>query len=396
MKKIWQKKEEQWIPEIIEKYTVGNDYILDIKLLPYDIKGSHAHAKMLNKIWVLTNSELQILTGWLDALNSIVETWGFKIDVSQEDGHSAIEYFLTKNYWEVWKKIHTGRSRNDQILVTMRLYSLDMIDEIEEKINFLLETLKDKIEEIWDTQMPWYTHTQKAMPTTAWLWLGMYTDCLEDTKIFISAAKKVNNQNPLWSAAGYWDAWFWLDREYTTKDLWFDKTQKNPIYCGYSRWKFEYMILQTLSHIMLDIWKMANEFIYFSSSEFDFFTLPDWFKTGSSIMPQKKNMDVAELIRGNTNLFLWYEFQIREIYKILFMGYNRDFQLTKEPYMKGIELVSDTLEVMTLIVKNIQVNTDKLENAMTWEMYATEEAYRLVKKGMSFRDAYIKVWNKYI
>jgi argininosuccinate lyase len=219
---------------------------------------------------------------------------------------------------------------------------------------------------------------------------------LNDTKIFVEAAKKINNQNPLGSAAGYWDAWFWLDREYTTKLLWFAKVQNNSIYCAYSRWKFEYMTLQALSHVMLDLWKMANELLYFSSSEFDFFTLPEWFKTGSSIMPQKKNRDVIELVRGNTNIFLWYEFQIREVYKMLFIWYNRDFQLTKEPYIKAIDLLSDTLDVMTLVIDNLWVNTEKLEQAMTPELYATQEAYKLVKNGMSFREAYLEVWKKYV
>lgn len=396
MKKIWQKNSKQSVNEVIEAYTVGNDYILDVELLPYDIQASLAHAKMLHKIWVLKKSELKDIWSGLNKLQELVEKWDFQIDISQEDGHTAIEYFLTQNYGKVWKKIHTGRSRNDQILVTMRLYSIDMVNRIEEKIDRIIQVLENKIEITWNVPMPWYTHTQKAMPTTVWLWLGMYIDALIDTKILIEAGRKINNQNPLWSAAGYWDAWFWLDIEYTTELLWLEKTQRNPMYCAYSRGKFEYIILQALSHIMLDIWKMANELVSFSASEFDFFTLPDSFKTWSSIMPQKKNWDIVELIRGNTNIFLWYEFQLREVYKMLFMGYNRDFQLTKEPYMKGIELVENTLDVMTLVIENLWINTDNLERAMTPELFATEEAYRLVKEGLSFRDAYTKIWEKYM
>jgi len=213
--------------------------------------------------------------------------------------------------------------------------------------------------------MPWYTHTQKAMPTTVWEWLGMYVDSLCDIKVLLESVKQINNQNPLWSAAWYGDGSFWIDREYTTELLGFSKTQVNPIYCWYSRGKFEYMTLQVLSHIMLDIWKLANELVYFSSSEFNFFTLPDSFKTGSSIMPQKKNWDIMELVRWNTNLYLWYEFQIREIYKMLFMWYNRDFQLTKEPYLKAVKLVEDTLDVIIEIISNIWVNTGQLEVSMT-------------------------------
>ncbi len=396
MKKIWQKNKTQNIHEIIEKYTVGNDNILDIELLEYDIKATLAHGKMLYKIWILDSKELKHLELWLAELLKKLESWEFTIDISQEDGHTAIESFLTENYWEIWKKIHTGRSRNDQILVTMRLYTLDMISKIESKIDILIGNLEKKKQEIGDTNMPWYTHTQKAMPSKVWWWLWMYSDSLNDTKILLDSAKEINNQNPLWSAAGYWAVWLWLDRDFTTNLLWFEKVQENPLYCWYSRWKFEYITLQTLSHIMIDLWKMANELVYFSSSEFNFFTLPDSFKTGSSIMPQKKNWDIMELVRWNTNLFLWYEFQIREIYKMLFTWYNRDFQLTKEPYLKWIKLVQDTLDVMILVIQNVWVNEDILNKSMTPELYATEEAYKLVKNWMNFRDAYKKVGKEYV
>lgn len=396
MKKIWQKKETNTTSKIVEQYTIGNDYILDIQLLPYDIKASLAHGKMLYKIWVLAHDELWQLETWLDELWQKIEEWNFKIDISQEDGHTAIEAYLTENYWEIGKKIHTGRSRNDQILVSQRLFSLDKLDIISDKIDLFLDSIQSFQQQVWNISMPGYTHTQKAMPTDVVTWIWMYVDALNDTKILIEWAKKINNQNPLWSAAWYGDAWFGIDRDYTSKLLWFSKTQENSIYCWYSRWKFEYITLQALSHVMLDLWKLANELVYFSSSEFDFFTLPDEFKTGSSIMPQKKNWDILELVRGNTNLFLWYEFQIREIYKMLFMGYNRDFQLTKEPYLKWVRLVEDTLDVMIEIILHLWVNAEALSNSMTSELYATQQAYDLVKNGMSFRDAYIKVGKKYL
>lgn len=396
MKKIWQKQDNSSYSKIIEQYTTWNDYLLDIQLFPYDIKASKAHAQMLYKIGVLSSEELSLLTQWLDAILQWLSEKKFHIDISQEDWHTAIETFLTENYGEVGKKIHTWRSRNDQILVTMRLFTLDTLKIIEKKIEDLIDVLKQKIIDVWTQEMPGYTHTQKAMPTTVWVWLGMYQDAMQDTLSILRVVYDINNQNPLWSAAWYGDAWFWLERDYTTQLLWFSRTQDNPIYCGYSRWKFEYIVLQTLSHVMLDLWKLANELVYFSSSEFNFFTLPDSFKTGSSIMPQKKNWDIMELVRGNANLFLWYEFQLREIYKMLFMGYNRDFQLTKEPYLKWAKLVQDTLDVMILTIWEISINKEALDDAMTKELYATEEAYRLVKEGMSFRDAYIEVGKKYV
>lgn len=395
MKKIWQKWGEQEISPIIEKYTVGNDYLLDMQLIPYDIQASKAHASMLENIGIISKDELQKLQIWLEEILNKYQLWEFSIDISQEDCHTAIETYLTEHYWDVGKKVHTWRSRNDQILVTLRLFSLDMLGKISKQIEVLMDIFDTKIKEIGETPMPGYTHTQRAMPTTVGLWLWSYKDALRDTLILIEATKKINNQNPLGSAAWYGDAWLWLKREITTEILGFEKTQENPIYCASSRGKFEYIVLQALSHIMMDLGKLANELVYFSSSEFDFFILPDSFKTGSSIMPQKKNWDIMELVRGNTNLYLGYEFQIREIYKMLFMWYNRDLQLTKEPYLKWIQLVQDTLDVMMLTVSHLWVNNKKLQKAMADELYATEEAYKLVKEGMSFRDAYKKVGKKY-
>lgn len=396
MKKIWQKNEHDTVNKIVQKYTTGDDYLLDMQLLPYDIKASLAHWKMLHKIWVLSPKELEQLEEWLTELLIKLEKGEFIIDVSQEDGHTAIEYFLTEHYWEVGKKIHTGRSRNDQILVTQRLFTLDKIGSISQKSDKLVNVINNFQKEYWDTPMPGYTHTRKAMPTKISTWIWMYSDALDDTKILIQWAKKINNQNPLGSAAWYGDAWFGIDRDFTTQLLGFSKVQENPIYCWYSRWKFEYIVLQALSHLMLDMWKLANELVYFSSTEFNFFTLPDEFKTGSSIMPQKKNWDIMELVRWNTNLFLWYEFQVREIYKMLFMWYNRDFQLTKEPYLKAVKLVEDTVDTMTEVIGNLWVNTQQLEQSMTPELFATQKAYELVKNGMSFRDAYIQVGKEYL
>lgn len=395
MSKIWKKSDETNTHEIIEKYTVWKDYILDLDLIKYDIIASIAHTEMLEKIWVINALERANLLKWLAEIDSKREKGEFQIDISQEDGHTAIESYLVDYYWEVWKKIHTWRSRNDQILVTLRLYTLDKYREISSLLDGLIKVFEDKINQVWDIKMPWYTHTQRAMPTTVGTWLWSFKESIIDSKILLDAAAKVNNQNPLWSAAWFWDTWLWLDRELTTEKLWFTKVQSNPMYCAYSRWKFEYMMLQALSHVMLDLWKMANDLVFFSSKEFNFFDLPDSFKTGSSIMPQKKNWDIMELVRGNANLFLWYEFQIREIYKMLLSWYNRDYQLTKEPYMSGINLVISTINVCSLVIDNLWVKRDNVEAACSEELYATKEAYQLVKEGMSFRDAYIKIWQKY-
>ena len=394
MTKIWNKT---WISldSMVEKYTVWNDYILDQKLVAYDVKWSSAHVLMLFKIWIITANEKDILLEWLEKVLQLYNNWDFSIDLSQEDCHTAIESFLIENYWEVWKKIHTWRSRNDQILVTMRLFTLDKVSEIIEKITLLTYSLDKTIIKIGKTKMPWYTHMQRAMPTTVGTWLGSFRDSLADDLIFINAALKVNNQNPLWSVAWFWENIFNLDREFTTKELGFNKVQNNSMYCAYSRWKFEHMILQSLWQVMLDLWKLASDLVLFSSKEFDFFSLPNDFKTGSSVMPQKKNWDIMELIRWNSNLFIWYEQQVRDVFKNLLSWYNRDFQLTKEPYLKWIELVYDTVVIFDLVVQNLWVKELNLENACTEELYATDEAYKLVKSWMSFREAYKIVGDKY-
>lgn len=396
MNKIWQKNSSWSINKLIEDYTVWIDYTLDLELIPYDIIWSSAHVKMLHKIWILHLDEKNILLSWLNEILELSKKWEFKILKTQEDWHTAIESYLTEKYWEVWKKIHTGRSRNDQILVTTRLFSLDKISEIILEIEKLITVFDSKIEDIWNIKMPGYTHMQRAMPSTVWMWLWSFKDALTDDLIFIEAAKKINNQNPLWSVAWFWEDVFWLDKQYTTKELWIDKIQENPMYCAYSRWKFENIILQSLSQVMLDLWKFASDLVLFSTKEFDYFTLTNEFKTGSSVMPQKKNWDIMELVRWNSNLFQWYEFQVKEVFKNLMSWYNRDFQLTKEPYLKWMNLALNTVKICDLIVNNLWVNKGKLNMACTDELYATKEAYELVKGWMSFRDAYKIVWEKYM
>jgi len=396
MKKIWQKNESNINNLLIEDYTVWNDYILDLELIPYDIKWSKAHVKMLNKIWILTLDEKNILLSWLDEIMDLYNSWDFIIDKYQEDWHTAIESYLTEKFWEVWKKIHTARSRNDQILITTRLFTLDKIKDVILSIEELIKSFESKINEIWNVIMPGYTHTQKAMPTNIGTWLWSIKDSLKDDLLLIKASEAINNQNPLWSVAWFWEDVFWIDRDFVTSELWLNKTQENPMYCAYSRWKFENIVLQSLTQVMLDLWKLANDMVLFSSKEFDFLTLSDDFKTWSSVMPQKKNWDVMELVRWNSNLFLSYEFATKEIFKNLLSWYNRDYQLTKEPYLKWIKLCLDTVNICNLVISNLGVNQEKLSNACTDELYATKEAYELVKWWMTFRDAYKIVWKKYM
>src|SRR3989344_4209480 len=384
MKKIWDrgvaKKTDSKTSQVVEDYTVGIDYLLDLELLPYDIMASMAHAKMLHKIKILNSQELKTLITGLNKILSLSKVGKFKIDKSQEDGHTAIEAYLTEHCGIVGKKVHTGRSRNDQALVTVRLFSKEKLLQIKKQ---------GKI------KMPGYTHMQRAMPSSVGMLLASYHDSLEDDLILIDAISKIIDQNPLGSAAGYGENILGLDRKFTTKELNFKRVQENPIYCALSRGKFENLVLQAISSVMFDIGKIASDLLLFTTKEFDFFTLPDSFKTGSSIMPQKKNYDVLELIRGNIAIFNGYQHQIENVIKNLFSGYNRDFQLTKEPYIKGMKLALDTIRVMTLVVKNLEAKKKNLESACTPELYATDEALRLVKKGKSFREAYQEVKEKF-
>ncbi len=396
MKKIWDRKGGVTINKAVEDYTVGVDYLLDLELLPYDIQGTVAHAKMLHKIKILNAKELETLLTGLNKILSLYKAGQFKIDKSQEDSHTAIEAYLTENYGDVSKKIHTGRSRNDQSLTMTRLFSKEKLSEIKKEVKSLINTLAKQIKKQGKIKMPGYTHMQKAMPSSVGMWLGSYHDSLKDDLILIEAVMKVIDQNPLGSAAGYGENTLGLDRKLTTKELDFKRVQENPMYCALSRGKFENLALQAVSNAMFDLGKIASDLLLFTTKEFNFFTLPDSFKTGSSIMPQKKNYDVLELIRGNVAIFNGYQSQIEGVIKNLPAGYNRDFQLTKEPYLKGIKLSLDTLAVMALVVKNIKAKKKNLENACTPELYATDEALKLVKAGKSFREAYQEVKEKYV
>lgn len=395
MKKLWDKKGGMKTNQTVEDYTVGVDYLLDLEILPYDVQGTMAHAKMLYKIKILSAKELSVL---LKGLNKILSLWKggkFNIDKSQEDGHTAIEAYLTEHHGEVGKKVHTGRSRNDQSLTMTRLFSKEKLLEIKKSVENLILVLENQIKKTGKIKMPGYTHMQRAMPSSVGMWLGSYHDSLQDDLIILEAVLKVIDQNPLGSAAGYGENTLGLDREFTTRELDFKRVQTNPMYCAFSRGKFENLVLQAISGVMFDIGKISNDLMLFTTKEFNFFNLPDSFKTGSSIMPQKKNYDVLELIRGNIAIFNGYQSQIENVIKNLPAGYNRDFQLTKEPYIKGMKLAVDTVHVATLVIKNLEAKKKNLEDACTPELYATDEALELVKQGKSFREAYQEVKEKY-
>ncbi|MBF9017106.1 MULTISPECIES: argininosuccinate lyase [unclassified Oceanispirochaeta] len=388
MSKLWAKDYE--VNELIEEFTVGIDYILDQKLIPSDCAASLAHATMLQSIDILTADELQALK---DGLNQILKEHAqgtFEIKRSDEDGHTAIENRLVELAGDAGKKIHTGRSRNDQVVTAVRVYGrakvLDLISECADLIQAILK-LAEKHKE---TPMPGRTHMQIAMPSSVALWAAGFAEELIDSIRLLSSAWEILDQNPLGAAAGY-GVPLPLNREMTTELMGFSRIQNNVIYVNNSRGKMELMVLDILDQITLTLSKIAQDLILFSLPEFGYFSLPAQLCTGSSIMPQKKNPDGLELMRAKAGTVSACGTQIRNILRSLPSGYNRDFQETKEPFLKGCDITSISLKMMTLTFNELKVNGDKLRAGFSKEIYATDVALDLVASGKSFRDAYREV-----
>ena len=391
--KLWKKDYE--LDKEIELFTVGNDYILDNKLIPFDCIASIAHAKMLRKVGVLSAVEEKNLIGGLNEIMNLQKNGKFVLKIEDEDCHTAIENFLTQKYGDIGKKIHTARSRNDQVLTALRLYEKDGFNKIRELLNNCQIALKATIKKYGKIPIPGYTHMRKAMPSSIGMWLGSYLESLEDNLLLLNSIHRLIDQSPLGSAAGFGVPVFKVDREFTAKELKFSRVMKNPMYAQLSRGKFEASIIGLMSSVMCDLNKLSTDLMLFSMSEFGYISLPKEFCTGSSIMPQKKNPDVLELIRAKYYVVLGEEFKVKSMIGNLMSGYNRDLQLTKEPLMNSIETTKSCLRMMALVLSGIKVNEENCKKAMTPELYATEEAYRLVKKGVPFRDAYRKIGEKF-
>ena len=390
---LWNKGFE--INSLISEFTVGKDYLLDQKLVKYDCIASKAHAKTLNKAGILTSGELKKLLSALDEIISLADENEFVIKKEDEDCHTAIENFLTKKLGEVGKKIHTARSRNDQVLVALRLFEKEELKEINALVEGLQKAINDKTEQNSNIAMPGYTHMQKAMPTKVETWLGCFVEALADDKKMIESVLDLIDQCPLGSAAGYGVPVFELDNEFTAKELGFKKATKNPIYAQMTRAKLDAHLLSVLTNIMFDLNKISSDIILFNTSEFGFIILSKEFCTGSSIMPQKKNPDPLELIRGYYHIVLGEEFKHKSLISNLLTGYNREMQLTKEPIMDVIQITKNCLKIIALIIKGIEFDKNKLNLAMTKELYATEKAHELVKEGIPFREAYQKIGKEY-
>lgn len=388
MSKIWAKDYE--LDSLIEEFTVGNDYKLDLDLLEFDCVASMAHAKMLSTIGILTSGEYEKLEEELQNIIIDVKNGSFVINRSDEDGHTAIEARLTEKLGEVGKKIHTGRSRNDQVITATRLYSKSqLLASISSGLK-LAESLVEMAEDNKDVPMVGRTHMQTAMPSSVGLWAGAFAEELIDGLKNLKSVYHLIDQNPLGSAASY-GVPLPLDRELTREILGFEKVQNNVLYVNNSRGKFESIILDAMDQITLTLSKMAQDLILFSLPEFDYFSLPRELCSGSSIMPQKKNPDGFELLRSKSAIVSSCAFQVKSIIRSLPSGYNRDFQDTKEPFMRGCKTALISIKIMELSIKNLKVNKDKCLEGFTPEIFATDAALELVASGKSFRDAYVEV-----
>ena len=386
--KLWDKGKN--VNSRVIDFTVGDDYIFDQKLLKYDCIASIVHAKMLGKIGILQKDELGKLVLALKEIIELDKQGKFKIKKEQEDCHTAIENYLTDKLGELGKKIHTARSRNDQVLTALRLYLRDQGKNFRSLMEKLQISISAFINREGDVKIPGYTHMQKAMPSSIKLWAGSFIDSMEDNKRLLGAVIEILNQSPLGTAAGY-GVPLKIDREFTAKELGFARVQKNSIYVQNSRGKFENSFLHALSQAMFDLNKIATDLILFSMPEFGYFELPDEFCTGSSIMPQKKNPDILELLRAKYHVVSSCELEVRSLVSNLISGYHRDVQLTKEPVMKACAITKESLEITAKLFNNLSVNRKKCAAAMTEEIFATEKVYDLVKQGIPFREAYQQI-----
>lgn len=390
--KLWLEKDQR--PGCIDEYTTRNDPALDLELVPYDCLASIAHARTLKASRIVTAGEARALEGELRKIISLARAGRFKIRPEEEDGHTAIENHLVRRLGTAGKKIHTARSRNDQVLVALRLYSRDGLDEIRAALVKLIAVLDRLGRTYRSVRMPGYTHSRKAMPYSAGRYFQAFADALKDDLEMVSSARRLNDQNPLGTAAGYGIP-LGIDREIGTRLLGFRKTQRNALYAQNSRGKFEAVILFTLSQIMLDLQRLAYDLILFSMEEFGYFILPERFCTGSSIMPQKRNPDVLEIVRGSLAIVHSGYLRVMEILKGLPSGYHRDLQLTKEPLMRGFRQTLKTIEVVRLVLAGLKVDEERCRKACTTEVYATDRVFELVKKGVAFRDAYRRISRMY-
>lgn len=386
--KLWEKDFE--INSRIERFTVGRDTEMDLYLAPFDVLGSMAHITMLASIGLLKDDELKPLLAELKNIYKLCQEGKFVIEDGVEDVHSQVELMLTRKLGDIGKKIHSGRSRNDQVLVDLKLFCRHEIKRVVEAAKALFDELIARSNECKDVLMPGYTHLQIAMPSSFGLWFGAYAESIADDMLFVQAAYRMANRNPLGSAAGYGSS-FPLNRQLTTDLLGFDSMNYNVVYAQMGRGKMERNVAFALASLAGTVAKMAFDACLFNCQNFGFIKLPKECTTGSSIMPHKKNPDVFELIRAKCNKIQSLPQQIMLIINNLPTGYFRDLQIIKEVFLPAFDELIDCLDMATYIIGKMDVNKHILENSMYDPIFSVEEVNRLAAAGMPFRDAYKKV-----
>lgn len=388
MAKIWSKGVDA--NQRVESFTVGNDRELDLRLAKHDIRGSMAHIKMLVAIGLLEADEEKVLRAELENILIEVEQGIFRLDDDAEDIHSQVEAMLTERLGEVGKKIHSGRSRNDQVLVDIKLYLKEEILQMKEKVIDLFDLLQSLSEQHKEVLLPGYTHAQIAMPSSFGLWFGAYAEALVDDMHTLAAAWKVADQNPLGSAAGYGSS-FPLDREMTTRELGFGTLSYNVVAAQMGRGKTERILAQAMANIASTLNKLAADNCQYLSGNYGFISYPDELTTGSSIMPHKKNPDVWELIRGHSNRLQSLPNEITLMTTNMTHGYHRDYQLLKEVLFPALETLHELIEMSQFMLEHISVNPDILSDPRYEYLFTVEEVNNRVLRGIPFREAYQQV-----
>lgn len=387
--KLWQKTGTQINPAV-NAYIISKNLAADNALLPYDIQGSIAQAKMLGKVKILTEKEVTDLVETLQEIQQKHSDGTFVLEQKNEDVHTAIENYLVEKLGNTGKKIHSGRSRNDQVLTDQRLQSKDKLETTAKLCCKLADKLIRFATEFKNIPMPGYTHTQIAMPSSVGQWASSFAESLINDVYAIQGAHKVINQNPLGTAAGFGSS-LPIDRDHTTNTLGFERTQINPIYAQNSRGKLEAFVVSALFQVMMTLGKLANDLVWFTSTEIKFFDVNPALTTGSSIMPQKRNLDIMEVMRANVSVVQANLLQIQTAGMNLISGYNKDLKITKKPLLDSFKITDHSLEITHLLFENMVPNEDRLRASFDTSIFATDEVNKMVMNGVPFRDAYREV-----
>ncbi len=387
--KVWKiedREKFQDIEQLVETFTAKEDIVCDKKLIPYDILGSIAHVLGLKSIGIICEEEADKLK------NTLINLLDTEIELTPEDEdvHSKVENLLIQRLGKLGEKIHTGRSRNDQILLDTRLYIKDNLFTITDKLLELAQSLLELASQNEKVPMPGYSHLRKAMPSSVGLWASSFVESIIDDTIVLETAFLLCDQSPLGAGAGY-GVPLNLNRAMTADLLGFNRVQNNSLYVMNSRGKFEFIVLACLGNINLDLSRLSTDLILFSNEDFGFFTLPDEFTTGSSIMPQKNNPDILELIRGKSSRLLGNICSVYSLLPALTSGYHRDLQEVKGPLMKSFETTNSSINILSSLIQRLEVNQNRLKAGFNRQMMATDRVYGRVKKGESFRSAYQQV-----